>query len=309
MTYQVKALTTGENTRAELNDIFDPIIQETLNNSQTYAGKVKKVKNYSDYARFRARTGRNASADSYEESDTIVTGDVTRARVSTAIKLLKVGVEVSGLMMESAKGAGGIGDVWAEETRDSTEDFINELDTQLLTGTGTGSDLFGLIYLVDDGTNYANLYSTARATNNWVKSGYDATSEALSIDRMRAMQEDVKTEGAQINNLMYLTTYEGVNSYKNLLQNLQRLVPTSGRAGFEGMPELDGIPIFDDQHTTDGYLYLLDMSTFELRTLLDATMRELPSGKDARAAFIKMYAEHISKAPCRSFKKTGLTDA
>lgn len=312
MTYRVKALGTATNSRAELNDLYGDAVHETIYNENTFFNKVRRVKNSSDRAGFRVRTARNPTADSYAELETIVTGNSTRQRVYFDIQQVKVGVEVSGLEIESAKGTGGIGDIWAKEIRDAASDLAQELDVQIL-GTAdpaSSDDISGLRYLLDDGTNYTTFGSVSDRTATgyeWAKATIEETAEDLSLTRMRTMWKTCKDAGAKLDNLMYLTNDTQLAKFLDLIQNMQRTTPTSSRVGFVGLPEYDGIPIVTDHNVTAGYMYCIDMSTMEYRVLKDLTIEPLPEPKDAKAAFIKTYSQCICTHPAKSYKKSGLT--
>lgn len=304
--YEEKMLATTTNTRAELNDIYDPIIQSTLNDATTLYGILTKETNIGgDYARWRVRTGRNASAASYGETDTITTGNAARAKVSTAIKLVKVGWDVSGLMIEANKGASGIGDILGAEVRDATADMLVEINTQLFgDGTGNGGlDMNGLKNTVDDGTNYANIYGLARASNAWLQSTTkDMAAAAIALTDLREMIQYSEKAGAKKSDLVFVTSYKQRDAILNLIQSMQMYIPTSSRFGIEGLPTFDGIPIHADQFCDDDYVYLIDMSVTMLKVTLAPTIKELPTSTDSQSGFIRTYMELICKAPTRNVK-------
>jgi len=311
MTYdRVKALAVGTQ-RAELNDLYGDLIQNTVNNNTVFYNLIPKEKVYSDRVGFRVRSARNSTADSYEELDIIVTGNSTRQRRYFPIKQLKVGVEVSGLMIESAKGPGGIGDVWAEEIKDASLDFAKEINTQLFAAAlPTTSDMSGIKYLIDDGDNYAtygDITDRTAAGYEWAVATTNETAQDVGITLMRTMVRTCATAGANKANLMFVTSPTQVDKYKDLIQDLQRLVPTSTIAGFEGMPSLDGVPIVEDVNCDAGYMYCLDRSTLKMGVLKEPTLVTLPEPKDADAAYIKMYAQAVCSNPSWNYKATALT--
>lgn len=312
MTYQVKALATSTNSRAELNDLYGDLVIETMNTQAPFFRLLRQVPNQSDRAGFRVRSAANPTADSYSELETIVTGNSTRQRVYFDIQEVKVGVEVSGFMKKAAQGQGGIGDVWAQEIRDASLDFGKELDVQVL-GTAdpaSSDDISGLQYLVDSGGTYTTYGSVSDRTATgyeWAVSNVDSTSEDLSTTLMRKMIETNLTDGANFDSLLFVTNHVQIRRFKNLIQDLQRTVPTSSKVGFTGMPEFDGVPMLGDPNVASGHLYCLDMSTFEYRVLQEPVIEPLPEPKDAQAGFIKTYAQLICTNPKVNYKKTGLT--
>jgi len=312
MATQLKALATSTNSRAELNDLYGSVVYETLNTAAPFYQKVRKVKTTSDRIGFRVRSAANSTADSYEELDTIVTGNSTRQRIYFPIKQVKVGVEISGLMEEAAKGTGGIGDIMAQEMRDAANDLGKEIDTQLL-GTAdpnSSNDISGLTYLIDSGSNYTTYGSVSTRTDTgyeWAVANIDEDSEDLSLSLMRNMITTCLDDGARFENLLFLTNATQVAKFKDLVQNLQRTVPTSSKVGFTGMPEFDGVPVMDDVNVPSGYMFLLDMSTIQMGVLKEPTIEQLPEPKDASAAYIKMYAQLYCTNPKVNYKKTGLS--
>ena len=309
MVYQAKALGINTNSRAELNDLYGDSVIETLNLEKNFYTALTKVANSSDRYGFRVRTAANPTADSYEELDVIGTGNVTRQRHYAAMKLTKVGVEVSGLEIASAAGAGGIGDIWAEEMRVAAEDFAVEIDDQLTAGAAPASsnDMTGIQYLVDSTGVYFDVADRAAAGYEWAAANENSTAEDLSISRMREMIKTNYVDGANKANLVFWTHPTQEDKYKDLIQDLQRTVPTSARVGYEGMCSLDGVPIATDIRITETELYCLDMSTMKLAVLQPPVVQALPEPKDANAAFIKMYAQAICTLPKVNYKKTALT--
>jgi hypothetical protein len=225
------------------------------------------------------------------------------------MKLTKVGVEVSGLEIASAAGAGGIGDIWAEEMRVAAEDFAVEIDDQLTAGAAPASsnDMTGIQYLVDSTGVYFDVADRAAAGYGWALANENNTAEDLSISRMREMIKDNVVDGAKKESLVFWTHPTQEDKYKDLIQDLQRTVPTSAKVGYEGMSSLDGVAIATDIRITETELYCLDMSTMKLAVLQPPTVQALPEPKDANAAFIKMYAQLVCTLPKVNYKKTALT--
>jgi len=311
--YQTKALGVNTNSRAELNDLYGNSVNETIVEITNFYNMIPKKKSVSDRAGFRVRTAANSSATNYGELDVIVTGNTTRKKIYFTQKQTKVGVEISGLEIESAKGEGGIGDIWAEEIQASTLDFANNLDTQVLGAAlpaTEGGAMSGLKYLVDDGNTYPTYGSVTDRTaagEEWAVSNYDDDAEDLSLTLMRDMITANVNDGANVNNLMFLSKKTQQDKFKNLIQDLQRTVPTSSRVGFSGVPEFDSVPYKTDENVDAGYLYCLDMARFKMDILKAPTIEQLPEPKDAKAAFIKQYSCFYNTMPKSSFKKINLT--
>lgn len=310
MAYEAKALNTGTNSGAELVNVYDQMVQDTVYNSTTTYSLFKRAGG-GGVPHFKARTGRNSQATYYAESDPIVTGQTAKVDVRWYWKLYKAPVEVTGLMIEQAKATGGeLADLFNYEMRVAAEDMGNQMNSDVhSTGSeaAAGGALAGLKRLVDDGSNYATLYGVTRTGSDWTSGGYDATSEAISLSRMRTMIRTVEQKGARKSDLAFVTSYKQKDAFLALMDSIQRVVPMETRFGFGQTPIFDGIPIIADKDCPDDYLYLLDLSTYEIRVLLEPTMKNLPSQKDAEAGFIRTYQELICKQPSRSYKKINLT--
>jgi len=308
--YEPKALTTAANSGAELVNVYDKIVQDSVYNDWVTL-RLFGEESGSGVPHFKTRTGRNSQATYYAENDPIITGQTAKIDVRFYWKLYKAPVEVTGLEIESAKATGGeLADIYNYELRTSTEDMTNNMNADVhSTGTeaAAGGALAGLKRLVDDGTNYGTLYGVTRDGSNWVSGGYDEDAEALSLDLMRTMKRTCEQTGAKVGNLVFVTSFKQRDKYKGLIQDLQRLPPVANVAGFGSVPSFDGVGIIADKECDDDYLYCLDISTFKRRVLLAPTVKALPSQKDAEAGFARTYLEVVCKQANRSFKKINLT--
>jgi len=311
MVEKLKALATGTNSRAELNDLYGDAIYDAIRHETNFYNKLPSRKVIGERMGYRVKTADTSTADSYKENDVLVTGNSTRSRGYFGIKQLQVGVEVTGLMMEAAKGAGGIGDVWAEEMKDAALELADELDIQALGAADPNSsdDMSGLKYLIDDGntyTSYGETISSGRTGYSWAVSNVDSDTEDISLSLMRDMITTNVTDGAKPGNLAFVTTPNQEAKIKDLMQNLQRMVPVSSKVGFEGMVEVDGIPVVTDVNVDSGYLYCVDMAKMDLGISKAPTVIQLPSSKDAQSAAVVTYQQLMNKLPKTSYKKTGL---
>ena len=73
------------------------------------------------------------------------------------------------------------------------------------------------------------------------------------------MIDDVKAKGATTDELVFICHYTQSRKFKTLIQNIQRTTPTSARVGFEGRPELDGVPVFEDHQCNTDDLWLISL--------------------------------------------------
>ncbi len=302
-----------------LNDVFGPAIISHLNESNTLYGRLRKENangRFGDTYGFRFKYTR-ASAGSYNES---ATDDPTAAIVSRNkahipfVWYRSVG-QVSGPTMVAARGQGGIGDAFAEEARDHMEGLIQSVGTDLFDNSGPvdgmtrGGQLMALRYLVDDASTHTTLYSLTRTGGNFTTLQGNITAKASTPNPtkndLRTAWTTVANNGASKGDLAYIMNYTQLRKILNLLDDAQRFNNTTPRAGFEGLPTFDGIPIVIDDQCTAGFIYLLDMRHTFLAIQLPPTMDELAKTGDFKKFQIKTYLALVCTAPNRNFLFTG----
>ena len=315
------ALLTSSNTRAELQDIYDPIIRETLNSKSVFYNLVRREQNRGDYASWVLRTGRNSTYGSGGEQPDVAGGYAGRVKCTTAIKMQYAFPEVSDFMIAAQETAGVSREaLFTEEVRLATEDLIgggldsasvkSGMNYQMFRdGTGNGSKNFlGLSAWVDDGTNNGGVATIAGVTRAATKpymnaASIDTTSAALTEGYLRAMIDAVQTAGASMNDLLFVTTPALKTSVLNLMQPSQRFMTTDAKFGFRTLvnaPMFDDIPIYSDKDAESGKIYLLDMSTFALRTLKDVHYEDMGKTAASRKGKVAYYGELICYAPVKN---------
>ena len=82
---------------------------------------------------------------------------------------------------------------------------------------------------------------------------------------------------------------------------MQRLVPTSGRVGFEGEIEFDGVVVTADKDMNDDDLFLINTANTKVAMNLPPTLEPLPVTTDGQAAHIKTYFNLYSDAPGNNY--------
>ena len=309
---------------AELNDIFQPIVINQLNESVSFWNTLQKV-DFSNYAaiQFRMRYKRNATAggqaESYDPySNSAYTGYQSRAKMTQPFAYYYVFIQVSGPEMALASGAGGIGDVYADEVNMGTVDLINKMETDMIsTGEGTSESVFlGLECLCDHST-YTTLYGHTRttydagATENprypLRSAGVDDMSSVrITLSKMRTMITACVDNGANQNELAFYCRRLQQDFIRALIQDMQRIVPTSARVGFEGKPELDGVPIFDCINMNTDDLFLIDTAHTKIGVKVAPTYEETAKNLDARNGLIKFYGNLYSDMPSHNYWIYGL---
>ena len=256
------ALANYEQTPAELNDIYGPVIISQLNEMHTTYNLIPKVDMSGQSAiRFRVKTAR-PTADGSVAYGSTPTWDsyAERRKLNLNFVTYRQDVAVEFEEIELARTPGGIGDVYSIEMQDATESMMSTINSDILTSATTPAE--GEPYTFEttiktSGSLYGRdltTYSALRAA-----SVTDASSAPLTLERMRKMIDDVKARGATTDELVFICHYTQSRKFKTLIQNIQRTVPTSARVGFEGRPELDGVPVFEDHQCNTDDLFLISL--------------------------------------------------
>lgn len=305
----------------ELNDIFQPVLINQLNDQTTTWGKLQK-QSFAGFSQiqFRARTGRNSTAGGYSEGTNYTyassfTGTVGRQKFQQPFCYYNVLVAVTGQEMAFAQAPGGMGDIWADELRWSAVDLQKKLNQEIIsTGDGTSESAclgFEGLILGTTGTLYGKNIATAAYVT--LKSHKENMSSArVTLDQLRKMvrftmggDSTVTNSNAQAGDLVFFCHPLQRDFIKGLLQDMQRLVPTSGRVGFEGEIEVDGIPVFGDVDMNTDDIFLIDMAHTKIGIKVPPTVEPLPITADARAAHIKTYFNLYSDAPSNNYWSYG----
>ena len=309
----------------EFNDIFQPVMVNQLNDRTTTWGTLQK-EDWSGYYQiaFRARTKRNSTVGGYAEGTNYVygtdfSGQVGYDKFVQPFAYYGVRAAVTGQKMALARAPGGIGDVWAEEIRWSTADLMAATGGLNLAVIGTGAGTsestalgFEGLFLGTSGT----LYGKSLATYATLRSHTKAQASArVDLNELRFMAERVQTgtgsgsseviSNANPNNLIYLCNPLQERFIKGLIQDMQRIIPTSARVGFEGRVEIDNMPIVTDRQINTDDIFLIDTSVTKIAINLPPTVMPLPITADAQAALIKIYWNLYSAQPGNNFWSSG----
>lgn len=325
MVYESKAsgaLLSVSDSRATLQDIYDPILRDSQNNAATFYNVLRQEPNTSDYARWVIRSARNSSIGSGSELADVSSGREERVKVSTLIKKNYGFVEVSDFEY-AAYQTGGIfpEDIFTQEVRLASEDLLagglnsatskSGVDYQLFRdGTGNGSlDMTGLSAWVDDGTNNGAVASIAGVTRSastpYMNAGLINTSTAaLAPSHLRALITQAEINGSRLDQLCFVTTPALKASMLALQTPAQRFVTTDAKFGFRHLkevPTFDDIPIYTDRHAEAGKIYLLDMSTWAIRQLRPLHYEDMAKTSTSRKGKIALYAELICYNPNKNY--------
>jgi len=303
---------------AELNDIYDPVIVSHLNDKTTLWGLMKK-KNVSNigsdrygFKFWRTRVegaGGNDTTYNYDEGDTLTGFHAKMLKAQIPFMQYGVTVQVSGFIQAQARGS--VGDIFAKNIQRATADLLRGINADLFgtaVGFTAGGKILGLQVLGDDGGTYSDLYGHSRATFTTLQGTDDAQSDTPNIDKtlLRTMIRVPEKNGANRKNMIYVCDQIQRDKILGLLDAAQRFNSTSARAGFEGMPTFDGIPIHADDQCDDGFIYAIPMDSYYAAVLLSPTFEDLAKTDDSKKGFVKTYFAVLAENPNYIYKVTGL---
>jgi len=307
----------------ELNDIFSPVLVNQLNDQTTTWGRLQKVDwSGRSQIQFRARTGRNSTVGGYAEGTNLTygtdfTGNIGRDKYQQPFSYYRVLVAVTGQAMRLGQAPGGMGDVWADEIKWSGEDLLSGAGGLNLAVIGTGAGTsestalgFEGLILGTSGTLYGKTLG-AVATSTLHSHRENMASARVSLEQLRKMIRLVQigdgsgtTEihsNSNVGDLVFIANHLQRDFVKGLIQDMQRLVPTSGRVGFEGEIEFDGVPFIGDRQMNTDDIFLINTANTKIGINLPATLEPLPVTADAQAAQIKTYWNLYSDAPGNNY--------
>ena len=320
--YKGLGITTNQNTdtdyllsAAELSDVFDPVVYNALNQA-TVTWNLLAKDDYSmkgnNQVQFVLKTAINSTVGAYT-GNAVSTGNTTRQKYQTKFKKYAVGIEVDGDMIAAARG-GPIGDVFAQEVSDSTNDLLQLMNQDLFAEVGSESAAGVLGFeFITDGVGNATLYNVTRSAANKLlvdtatDSYINGSSADLSLSNLRAAKRQALKEGAKIENLVFVSDHIQGDKLRKVYDDVQRMVPTTARFGFEGMMSFDGIPFFEDKDCNDDDVWLIDLETHRIAVWVPPTLEMLGKDSDSEKGFIKTYWATYNRAPRRMVQIYGNT--
>lgn len=295
----------------ELNDIYQPIIVNQLNDMTTTWGRLTK-EDFSRYAaiQFRARTGRNSTAAGYDEAASFTyNSNVGRNKFNQAFCYYHVLVQVTGQEIALSQAPGGIGDIYSDEVKWATADLMRALNLAVIgTGDGTSTSTslgFEGLILGTTGTLYGrdiSVYTTLKSHKE------DMSSAHVTLGQLRKMIRNaegadttITNSNANRNDLVFFCNPLQRDLIYALIQDMQRTVPMSARVGYEGVLEIDGVPVFADPRMNTDDIFLIDTAHTKIAIKLAATYEETAKTLDARNGHIKIYWNLYSDAPSNNY--------
>jgi len=308
-------ITTNQNTdtdylqsSAELQDIYDPVIYNALNQATVTWNLLAKddfSKKGNNQVQFTLKTAANTSVGWYT-GNAVATGNVTRLKYQTKFKKLQVGVSIDGDMIAAARG-GPVSDVFAQEVMDSTMDLLSVLNAALFAEIGleTASAIIGFEYIADSAGN-TSLYNLTRSAANKLAPDsagdtyIDGASAVITMSNLRAMKRQAVVEGANKRNLVYLTSPVQADLLRGKFDDSRRMLKaTDTDFGFSTDLFVDGVPVFEDKDCNDDDWFLIDLETHRVGIWIPPTIERLGKNADSEDAFVKTYLATYNRAPRR----------
>jgi len=308
-------ITTNQNTdtdylqsSAELQDVYDPVIYNALN-QETVTWNLLSKDDFSakgnNQVQFTLKIAANASAAFYT-GNAVASDNVTRLKYQTKFKKLQVGVSVDGDMIAAARG-GPVSDVFAQEVMDSTMDMLSVLNLALFAEVGleSAAGVIGFEYITDSAGN-TSLYNLTRSAANKLAPDsagdtyIDGGSAIISMANLRAAKRQAVLEAAKKSNLVYITSFTQGDLLRGKFDDSRRMLTSRDTDfGFSTDLFVDGIPVFEDKDCNEDDWFLVDLETHRVGIWIPPTIERLGKSADSQEAFIKTYLATYNRAPRR----------
>lgn len=166
-------------------------------------------------------------------------------------------------------GKNKIIDLMADKADELIKDFHDKLQTDLFATTQASLSFSSLNTIIDSADTYADVAVADAAT--WA-GNEDGTTTTLRLYGDNSLSEQINAATfGDTKPTMIITTRDLKSKAESIIQAQQRF-PTMNKemadAGFANI-EFNGIPIVGDVQCPSGYLYGLDMDSYELRVHSD----------------------------------------
>ena len=313
--YKGLSITTNQNSdtdylqsSAELQDVYDPIIYNALNQATLTWNILAKddfSKKGNNQVQFTLKTAANTSASFYS-GNAVATDNVTRLKYQTKFKKIQVGVSVDGDMIAAARG-GPVSDVFAQEVMDSTMDMLAVLNAALFAEVGleTADAIIGFEYIADNSGN-GSLYNLTRSSANKLSPDsngdtyIDQSSTVISMTNLRAAIRQCVTDGSNKRDLVFITHPTQGDMLRGKFDDSRRMLTARDTDfGFSTDLFIDGVPVFEDKDCNTDDWFCVDLSAHRVGMWIPPTIERLGKSADSEDAFIKMYLATYNRAPRR----------
>lgn len=301
---------------AELQDIFDPVIYNALNEEVGLWNRLAKddfSRKGNNEAQFVLKIGGNTATQWYDNNQ-VTLGNAIRQKYKTRFKKIQAGFAIDGDMIAAARG-GLINDVVSQEIADASETMASVINQSLFgtTGAETDKEIIGLPYITRSAT-YTTLYNVTRSAAN--KLAPDAAGDTyidgtggVSKALLRQMIRHCLIDGSRAGNLLFVAHPVQIDKVKALYDNAQSYDPNAARFGFTGEVSFEGVSFLPDKDAPTTSIFLIDLSHHRVAMWVPPTVEMLGKRNDSEEGFVKSYLCTYNTAPRRMVELHSLPTA
>lgn len=299
MNYSSLAAGTTDKTLVPLS--VDPQMIDLTRRKTPLVELVSRMTAYgatAEYNRITARGGAMFQLEGSPQSEI----DDTYARVSKAIKILRIAGKVSGFMQAASKAylSQQYIDAYNLEVQMKTKSLRYAEEDAIINGynASTRTAYGGQTTVV--GAEYDGMKNLFTSTTNLSGAALKLTDIRTAV-RGAATANESTTYGEGDPNLI-LTDFRTFDNIKAQMVDYQRFINTNFEIawGLKTM-EFEGLPVMKSKFmpvaSNARELLVSSMETVQMRVLQDVTFQELPNNDDSRKFMIKVYETLVCVAP------------
>ena len=291
-----------------LTDLYEPVFTEAVNHSNFMLQRFKRDSGSDTKYMWKVHYGRNESAGSYAENDSLPTSGVqSYAEAVIPYRLNWVHYGSTGLVEAATAGKGGYFEALASEAEGATEDLKDKLNDQILaTAKAETTDIDGVGVIVGATGTYADIdRSTSPYWRSYVlDNGGDERS--LTVELMQDVYRNLTNKDRMADVSAILTSFKHFDDYGNLLQVYRRYQNDFTLDGGHRALDFKGKPVVAVEGMDDGDMFFLDESEWCYSVLKNYETVEKDVQADATRFFIKHYSALICKHPGKQGRITDL---
>lgn len=292
-----------------LTDLFEPSFTEAVTHSNFMLQRFKRDSGSDTKYQWKVHMGRNTSAASYSENDSLPsTGVQSYTEATTPYRQVWVHYGTTGLIEAATQGKGGYFEALASEAEGASEDLKDEINDQLLaTSLGTATDIDGIGVIISDSGTYAGI---DRSTDSYWQSyvlDNSGTERDLTVELMQDVYRTLSNKDRQAKVSAIMTSFKHFDDYGNLLQVYRRYTNDYTLDGGHRALDFKNKPVVAVEGMADGDMYFLDESEWLYSVLQNYKTEEKDVQGDEKRFFIKHYAQLVCRHPGRQGRITDIT--
>lgn len=309
-----------------LSQIFAPMLWRQMNRQSVLAGLLMKVdgrsKNLAWDVTFDGQTG----ASTFTEGADVTSGDLQNDDEEDAILswgLYRRNFGISGLALAAASSSPNNAveylDMVVKKGLDSSSRLLSDMNGDLYDGTGSGS-IIGLQSALATSGSYATIDKAVDTEWQGNVNTNSSTPRALTKSLLDSLERQIYIASGMTPSVI-VTTPAIANKYEALLDAITRQILEQGELspvirgmgatvindnGFTGL-HYKGIPIYRDKDCPAEHLFMLNLETIELVSLVQAQQNTSVSFVQRMLEDEKMRPSGIN-ARLEALAKTGDAD-